>query len=754
MKGTDQKDEGKKKKTEPTTYLVPFTLGELKEDFSISTNTQTKLSKEQIINKAIRLHSEGKTEEAEKYYLSCLNHGFNDYRVFANYGIILKSFGSLEHAEKTFRKAIELKFDLPEAHINLGNTLKDLGRLKEAEKSIRIAIKIKPDLAEAYVNLGTILKDLSRLKEAEIETLKAIKINPNLYMAFINLGGILKDRGKLNEAEIAIRKAIKIKSNSAEAYTNLGAILKDLDKLKKAEIATVEAIKLKPNFAIAYSNLGGIFLDLGRTKEAEIAIRRAVSINYKSSEYHYNLAKILTKNKKYSAAISSYKNSLKLKNDFLLAKLGLMWCEKLTCKWSNTNQNNILNAIDEIDYVQPWFLMSMEDNPTNHLKRAKNLCKSKYSRETLEMKLKIKNKIRIGYFSSDFFDHATMHLMLRIFELHNKSKFEIYIYDYSQKHDEEITRRLKSSTHFYRDIRDLDNPDSVKLARHDDLDIAVDLKGHTNNNRISIFAYRVAPIQISYLGYPGSTGMDSMDYLIADRVLIPNDKQISYSEEIIYMPNCYQCNDDKKIISNEKFSKKSLNIPTNSFVFTCFNSNYKISSKEFDIWMRLLLKKEESVLWLYKSNKWSEINLKEEALKRGVEPNRLIFAKKMPLKKHLARIKYGGDLALDTFNCNGHTTTSDALWAGLPILTLIGESFSARVSASLLTTLGITELITYSEQEYESTAYRLSECPEEILNIRQKIAKAIKSSPLFNSKLFTRDLENKYIELTNKDKSN
>ena len=284
-----------------------------------------------------------------------------------------------------------------------------------------------------------------------------------------------------------------------------------------------------------------------------------------------------------------------------------------------------------------------------------------------------------------------MYLIKGLFELHDKEQFDIYIYSMNSKEDE-LTDELKKNVNIFRNISDLSDENAVCIAREDSLDIAVDLMGYTKNMRLSIFSLRVAPIQISYLGYPGSTGAECIDYLIADKIIIPDKFKKFYSEKVIYMPNCYQCNDNNRKTSKKEFRKTQLGLPENAFVFACFNANNKITSNEFDIWMSLLKKIKNSVLWLYKSNNYSAINLKKESEKRGVESSRIIFADRVSNEDHLSRIKCA-DLFLDTFNYNAHTTASDALWSGVPVITKQGKSFSARVCSSLLTSLNLEELI-------------------------------------------------------------
>ncbi len=523
----------------------------------------------------------------------------------------------------------------------------------------------------------------------------------------------MEELGNLYEAEESMRKAIEINPDYADAYYNLGIILKDLGKLQEAEISYRKAIKINPDYADAHSNLGTILMELD----------------------------------KYIDSINFYKEAVKLDSNLSSAKSGLIISKGNICNWENQEiENDWLDNLGiEGSSINPLLLFYYEDNPLKHLKRSKNLYKEKYERKSHLITSTNNTKIRIGYFSSDFRAHPTMYLISSILKLHDKSKFEIYLYSFPPKEDN-YTEIAKKSGCIFKDIKGLTDIEAVDLARSDKLDIAIDLMGYIQYNRMSIFCYRVAPIQINYLGYPGSSGSGTIDYIIADEIIIPKGYEKFYSEKIIRMPSCYQCNDNKKEICTEPISRKDFDLPEKSFVFTCFNSNKKITPKEFDIWMTILSKIKGSVLWLYKSNEYSVGYLRKEAAKRNVDPNRLIFAKNLPLEKHLARHSLG-DLALDTFNYNGHTTTSDALWAGLPVLTKIGESFPARVSASILTSIGLTDLITYNEKEYEEKAINIAKNPDELIRIKTKLSRLREISPLYNSELFTKNLEYKFEEL-------
>ncbi|WP_269611121.1 tetratricopeptide repeat protein [Prochlorococcus marinus] len=751
MEQSDKKDQEKKKITEAKTFSVPFTLGENKENISINTNISSEPSKEKIINQAFKFHSQGNILEAEKYYQQFINQGFTDHRVFSNYGVILKDLGKLQEAELSYRKAIELNPDFFQAHSNLGNILKDLGKLQEAELSYRKAIELNPDCADSHLSLGSILIELGKLQEAELSTRKAIEIKPDYPEAHYNLGNRLKDLGKLQEAELSHRKAIELKPNYAEAYLNLGHILIDLGDLQEAELYTRKAIKLKPDFAEAFYNLGNIFRVLGKLEEAELSTLKAIELKPDFAKAYSNLGCILKELGNFGDAINQLKQALKLNNQLSLAKAALIATKGTICDWDDEETHNIwLKSLGiKGTSICPWDLFSLEDNPLKHLKRSEKFYKEKiFTRPSKLIKSSKRNLIHIGYFSADFRTHPVMQLIARLLELHDKSKFKIYLYSFVPKEDE-YTERARKSGCIFRDISKLNNIESIALARDDQIDIAVDLMGYTKHNRFSIFSSRVAPIQINYLGYPASVGSNVIDYILADKIVIPDNYEKFYSEKILSMPNCYLCIDDKIEISNKPISRKDFNLPEQGFIFTCFNNNNKITPKEFDIWMRLLKKIKGSVLWLRKPNELAIENLYIEAEKRNVDPKRLIFANRVPFDLHLARHSLG-DLGLDTFNFNGHKTTCDALYAGLPTLTKLGENFVARVSSSLLTSIGMPELITYDENQYEETALRLASSHNEIFKLKYKLEKLKNKSSLFNSKLYTKDLEKIYLNLVEK----
>jgi protein O-GlcNAc transferase len=355
-------------------------------------------------------------------------------------------------------------------------------------------------------------------------------------------------------------------------------------------------------------------------------------------------------------------------------------------------------------------------------------------------------RIRVGYLSADFHDHATSYLMAGLFERHDRAKFEISAYSFGPDQKDQSRARLMKAFDRFFDIRPLRDVDAARLLAAHEIDIAVDLKGYTGGARPAILAHRPAPIQVSYLGYPGTMGADFIDYVVADPITVPIDEQAFFTEKIVHLPDCYQANDRERPIAERTPSRAECGLPERGFVFASFNSGLKLTPAFFDIWMRLLKTVPNSVLWLLRDNPWVEANLRREATARGVSPERLVFAPRETLADHLARNRLA-DLFLDTLPYNAHTTASDALWAGLPVVSCIGTTFAGRVAASLLSAVGLPELITRSLEEYEALARHLASDPARLAGIRAKLVRNRLTTPLFDTDRFRRHLEAAYLEM-------
>ena len=668
-----------------------------------------------------------------------------------NMGNGLQKKDELNAAIKSFKQALKFKPDYAEAHNNMGNALRDKGDLNTAINSYRQALKIKPHYSEAHNNMGSALLQKGELDTAIDRYRQAIKFKPDYAEAHNNMGAALQQKGELDTAIESFKQALKIKPHYADAHYNMGNVLQKKGELNAAIDSYKQALKLKPDYYEAHNNMGAVLQKKGELGTAIDSYRHAIKFKPDYAEAYYNMGFTLQERGELDAAIDSYSQVLKIKPDYLLACVQKLHQQAHICDWTASREDH--EYIPELgiltQHVEPFPLLALEDAPERHRLRSELYAKHKFKQSLIPLPIAPVQKtkrLRIGYFSADFKKHPVAYLIAKVIEIHDRDFFEVYGYSIGPVKDDEMRRRLIKGFDVFKDVQDKNDQDIAQLAREDKIDIAIDLTGYTHNSRSGIFAYRAAPIQINHLGYPSTMGTDFIDYIVADAIIIPENQKENYSENIIYLPDCYMPQDNTRTISNKGFSRKDFGLPQNGFVFCCFNNSYKITSKEFDIWMRLLSDVEGSVLWLLKANKWSESNLKTEASNRGIEPNRLIFADKLPIDEHLARHQLA-DLFLDTFNFNAHTTASDALWAGLPVVTKMGNGFAARVAASLITSIELPELITTSEEEYEVLALSLAIDPQKLTMIKNKLLIKRKSAPLFDTETYTKNLETAYTNI-------
>ena len=705
------------------------------------------------IDQLISIYNQGQFSSAVDRTRTLLEQHSDSFVLWNILGNSSIQLGLLDNAIQAYSKCISIKPDYAEAYNNLGVALKDKNELQKAIDAFNKCISLKPSYAEVYYNKGNILHDQKKYLEAIANYDKCISLNPDYADVYFNKGVAFNDLGMLDKAIKVWKKCILLRPNNHVTYNNLGNALKNLGKRVEAIHYYNKALLIKPDYAVALSNMGVVLKDQGKYDEAIDALEKAILLNPNYAPAYNNLAVTLKRQNKINESITAYSKALSLKPDYENPRAEKLLQQANICDWDiPEEENKLIPSLGISDQVIPPFAMlSLEDAPERHRLRSEVFAKTKYTQNPLPSPAVPSHKperIRIGYFSADFHEHATMYLISKVFKVHDRQKFEIYAYSYGPDKSPRVRQNLIKSVDVFDDVREMSDKDIAMIARQDKLDIAVDLKGHTRDQRLGIFAYRPAPIQISYLGYPGTTGANFIDYIVADPIVIPTDQVSAYSEKIIYLPNTYQPNDNTRSISTKMGTRKDMELPEKGFVFCCFNSNYKISSAEFDIWMRLLSKVKGSVLWLLKSNQWAEENLKKEAEKRGVQKDRLVFAERLPIDEHLARHIHA-DLFIDTFNVNAHTTASDALWAGLPVVTKLGQSFVARVAGSLLNAVGLPELITKNEKDYEELIFELATNPDKLKKIKDKLAANRLTHPLFDTESYTKDLENGYYKAYN-----
>lgn len=623
--------------------------------------------------------------------------------------------GEFKAAAGLCRQALQLVPDLPEAWFNLGIAQAGMGQRQDALASFeKVRIRVL-DSADAQNSLGLRLTELGAYAEAEQCLRRSIELAPAYAFAHSNLGR-LRERQKLfREAESCFRKAIELQPDLAAVHANLGGILSVLKDHAAAEAACRRAIELNAELPLAWVNLGDALYEMGRHEEAADCFRKGLALN-PADDYLRGVA---------------------------------MHASMKICDWRSCNDDLPLlmrNIASGRKAANPFDVLGLTPDPALQHQAAQAWVRYEYPAQNGLGPAAVHGRherIRIGYFSADFHDHATTFLMAGLFEQHDRAKFELIAFSFGPDKNDAMRKRVVAAFDQFVDVRARSDLEIARLARELEVDIAVDLKGFTQDARPGIFALRAAPIQVSYLGYPGTMGADYMDYLIADPVLIPTSSRAHYREKIVYLPNSYQVNDDKREIAAQAPTRAEAGLPATSVVFCCFNNSYKITPATFDGWMRILQQVDSSVLWLLDDNPAATRNLQREATARGIDAGRLVFAPRLPMAEHLARHALA-DLFLDTLPYNAHTTASDALWAGLPVLTCPGPAFASRVAASLLTAVGMPELIASNQDAYEALAVALAKQPERLRQLRQKLVHNRTSTALFNTPLFTRHIEQAY----------
>ena len=701
------------------------------------------------LNQGMALHRQGKLADAERCYGEVLQRQPDHFDALHLLGVIARQTRRTERGVELIKKAIRLNPKVAAAHSNLGNALMDLKRPAEALASYDKAITLKPDYAAAHYNRGNALRDLKRPAEALASYDRAIALKPDDAEAHNNRGNALRDLERPAEALASYDKAIALKPDHAAAHSNRGIALRDLKRPAEALASYDRAIALKPDDAAAHYNRGNALRDLKRPAEALASYDRAIALKPDFAAAHNHRGNALMDLKRPAEALASYDKAIALKPDFEFLHGNLIRTKMKICDWSNL-ETHIVQLVHKIDRAEkvslPFLLLAASNSPELQRKAAEIYARARYPLNSALPKIakrQRRNKIRIGYFSADFRDHPATYSMVEMFERHDRSKFEIIGFSFSPKRAYELKSRLEAAFDKFIDVNSYKDLDVAQLARNMEIDIAIDRNGFTTYCRPNIFAARAAPLQVSYKAYPGTMGTDYIDYLIADPIVVPAAHRQNYSEKIAYLPNSYQVYDTKRHISDRAFAPEDVGLTEDAFVFCCFNNNYKITPAVFDCWMKILKQVNGSVLWLFEDNAKAASNLQKEAENRGVHRERLIFAKRMPLSEHLARHRFA-DLFLDTHPYNAHTTASDALWAGLPVLTRIGETFAGRVAASLLNAIGLTELITSTPQAYEALAIELATSPEKLAAIKRKLANNRLTTPLFDTQTFTRHIEAAY----------
>jgi protein O-GlcNAc transferase len=705
---------------------------------------------DQLLQQAIAAHRRGAIAEAAPLYRRVLEVAPTNDVACTNLAAIATAAGDFNEAETMFRRAVDLKPESPEAHYNLGFILQERGKLDAAIEVYRRALVLRPDMPQAYTNLGVALQHQGKLDDAVAAFRQAIARNPKYVDACFNLGVVLRLQGHADEAAAAYRHVIELESSHAAARNNLALILSEAGELRAADVLLRRAVGRWPDYAAGHNNLGALLLDQGRPQEALDALRAALQRAPDYPEAYLNLGNALRELGNLAEAIGAYQRAIDLRPTYAEALAQLVYHRARACDWTDAGaEATLLSAVRQnAARIPPFMLMATAATAADQL-----LCARKWVEHFAVPEQQVfqhhaaprAGRLRIGYLSSDFYDHATAYLIAELIERHDRGRFEIHGYSYGADPGGGMRARLVSAFDHFTDIDALAHRDAAARIQADDIDILVDLKGHTHRARPKILAFRPAPVQVNYLGYPGTMGAPFIDYIVADDFIVPRDRQMFFAEQLAYLPDCYQPNDTRRDIAATP-SRAECGLPAQGFVFCAFNNSFKITPAFFAIWMRLLQQVQGSVLWVLESNALVRRNLTAAAVAAGVDPGRLVFAPMVPHGQHLARHRHA-DLFLDTLPCTAHTTASDALWAGLPVLTCAGETFAGRVAGSIVRAAGLSELVTTSPRDYEALALALAREPARLADIRSRLGAGRFSLPLFDMAKRTRDLEALYVRM-------
>ncbi|SMH41111.1 O-linked N-acetylglucosamine transferase, SPINDLY family protein [Azospirillum agricola] len=604
----------------------------------------------------------------------------------------------------------------PETRQLLGLAAHGGGRSAVARGLMAQAIALKPEMSDAYSNLGVILQALGRTVDAIAAHSHSLRLNPQSPETYLNRGSVYQAQGNREAAAADYLQALRLKPEDPQPLNSLGMVRREQGRARESVDAHCRAIVLNPALPEAYRDLGHILREAGALPRARDAYARA-----------HRLAPARTETLSYH-----------------------LFVKQAICDWEGYEElvRQTGRIIDEDSGIAlPLATLSVDTTAEQQLRSARRFYHDAVCRQPAPMAALPRpagdGRLRIAYFSADFHEHATAYLAAELFELHDRERFQVFAYSYGEDDGSPMRARLRRAFDHFRDICGVGRDQVAAMVAADGIDILIDLKGYTKQSRLDLLTQRLAPVQVAYLGYPGTVGCALMDYVIGDTVVTPPEHQPFYSERLVALPDAYQINDRHRPIAEATPSRSECGLPEDAFVFCAFNTTYKVTPSIFGAWMRLLGRLPASVLWLFEANDTVTSNLRREAAARGINPARLIFAPKKPLSEHLARYRVA-DLFVDTFPYTGHTTTSDALWAGLPVVTLKGETFASRVAASLLTAAEMAELVTGSLAEYEELAFRLAGDPERLASLRRRLSDTRMTMPLFDSRRFTRHIERAY----------
>jgi protein O-GlcNAc transferase len=669
-----------------------------------------------------------------------------------NRGLALQGLQRFAAALASYDRALAIEPRYAEALVNRGNTLQQLGRHQDAIASYDASLVVNPHDAAALYNRGITLQRLRHLEAALKSYDRALTLNPAFVAAWVNRGNALHGLDRQESAVGSYDQALALDPNNAAALYNRGIALQCLRRFEAALASYDAALVTRPDWAEVLSNRGNTLQELQRPIEALASYGRALALRPDFAEALYNRGMTFLNLNCHEMAISDFEQALRIDPHFKALRGLLVHSKMQCCDWRSLADEwrQLADGVKAGTGASgPFALLGLTAAARDQLQCSQTWVRDKYPGSPTPLfrgERYTHDKIRIGYLSGDFHEHPMTYLMAGVFERHDRARFETLAFSFGPDWQSPMRGRLKAAFSQFIDVRHASDRQIAQQLRDRELDIAVDLMGFTRNARTGILALRPAPVQVNYLGYPATMGADYIDYIIADRFVIPPQSQDWYSEKVVYLPDTFQATDGVRSGEQTKLTRADAGLPADGFVFCSFNASHKITPTMFGVWMGLLEAIEGSVLWLLGSNPAVERNLRQDAERRGVTPTRLIFAPRVPHPQYLARYQLA-DLFLDTFPFNAGATASDALAAGLPLVTLCGEAFAARMAGSLLQAVGLPQLVTHSLADYQALALRLALQPAALAELRTQLVHDRTTCPLFDTDRFRRALEAAYVTM-------
>ena len=702
---------------------------------------------EQLLKAAFQAHQQGNLPEASRLYGELLRVQPRHFDALFLLGFARLQEGAFEEAQQLMDRALGVNPSSLDALRHRGTALQQLNRHAEALASYDKALAIAPDAAEIAMARGTALSQLGRHDEAFLAYDRAVSAQPALAVGWMLRGNALLEQGKNEEALASYDSTLSLKPEFAEGWRHRGLALGQLSRVDEALVSVDRALALQGDNAAAWNDRGHLLMRLDRHADAEQAFDRVLTLGPGDVHAFYNRGNALSILKRYDEAIRDCERVLAIDPDYPYARGVLVHSRLQCCDWRGYDEERrkIASALDARKrVVSPFNHKALSDSAVEQLQCARVWVHNELPAAPDPLwggEAYRHERIRLAYVSADFTASAVATLMAGIFEHHDRKRFEVSAISFGSDLKTEMRSRLTDGFEHFVDVKDMNDLDIARRVRAMEADIVVDLMGYTGTCRSRIFTFRPAPVQVNFLGFPGTMGAELMDYIVADPIVVPDDHRSAYAEKVVRLPDTYLPSDRTRAIADRAPTRAEAGLPEAGFVFASFNNAYKFSPATFDVWMRLLTQVEGSVLCLPDHHPLATANLVREANARGVDRSRLVFAAQIPSPAgHLARLRLA-DLFLDTLPYNAHATANDALWAGLPVLTCIGNSFAGRVAASQLKAAGLPELITESLSEYEALALKLARDREQLAAVKEKLGRNRESCALFDTARFTRHLE-------------